>query len=79
MKNFLISLKNRQPEATTATTQVASVVDNTPTKSNVVPTPEKAIPTPEVKVAPEPTPTPIVEVPTIKVTPKMAFGKPSVP
>lgn len=60
MKNFLTSLKNRQPEATTATTQVASVVDNTPTKSNVVPTPEKATPTPEAKAelpaSPEPTP-----------------------
>ena len=59
MKNFLTSLKNRQPDTTTP---VASVIDNTPTKSNVVPTPEKATPTPEAKaelpVSPELTPTP---------------------
>ena len=55
MKNFLTSLKNRQPDTTTP---VASVIDNTPTKSNVVPTPEKATPTPEAKATPEPTPTP---------------------
>ena len=70
MKNFLISLKNRQDEkvATPKKTD-EKVIKKTPETSKVA----SATPTPT------PTPTPTDIVPTIKATPKMAFAKPSVP